>query len=267
MIEQNEATTEPNDLRKRIVQSFEEFDVHFRENHPVSWAVTLIGPLVLTAAILALIWIYMGFKKVVALLVAELITFVFLGRFVIVFGSEQIKGYGRVVPPTSAELFAMVTYMDLVVAFVFIFHMGFLFRLPVIGKKVGALVIDGKFILDKQPWMKRVAFIGLVLFVVFPTSTTGSIGGSIFGRLLGLTRLNTFFAIALGSILGNGIMWVLAKQVQQYIDPNNIWYKILGIVIVVALVVIIEWRYRKLKNKYMTESSDSNKNEIDSVRS
>ena len=251
---ENEANKNPNQLRDEIVNSFEEFDVHFRKHHPVSWAATLFGPVLVTVLILVLIWIIVGWEKVVTFIVAELITFFILGRFVIIFGGDSDSGYDEIAHLTSFELFSMVTYLDLLVAFTFIFHMGFLFRLPYIGEKVGSLVVDGKFILDKQPWMKRVAFFGLVAFVVFPTSTTGSIGGSIFGRLLGLTRMNTFFAIALGSVIGNGLMLALAEQIRRYVDLNNVWYKVIGALIVVCVIVLIEWRYRAIKKKYMTEN-------------
>ena len=259
---ENEASKDTESLRKEIVDSFEEFDVHFRQHHPVSWAATLFGPGILTVIILAIIWIVAGWKKVITFLVAEMITFFVLGRFVILGGSSDYESVNSLTP---LELFMMVTYLDLLVAFTFIFHMGILFRIPIVGKKVGSLVIDGKFILDKQPWMKRMAFFGLIAFVIFPTSTTGSIGGSIFGRLLGLTRLYTFIAIAIGSVIGNGIMLLLAGQISNFVDVNNIWYKIVGALIVICLVVLIEWRYRVLKKKYLAENKQSTQQQNNTI--
>ena len=117
------------------------------------------------------------------------------------------------------------------------------------------LVWDGKQLLNSQRWIKRVAFVGLVLFVVFPTSTTGSVGGSIFGRLLGMGRLLTVSGVLMGSLLGNGIMWAFAKQINQYVDPQNVWIKIVGIGILVALVVLVEIRYQRMKKKYFPKSA------------
>jgi len=117
------------------------------------------------------------------------------------------------------------------------------------------LVWDGKFIMDAQPWIKRVAFFGLVLFVVFPTSTTGSIGGSIFGRLLGLSRWLTVGGVLVGSILGNALMYAFSKQINQYIGPENYWIKILGVALLIVLVFMMEVRYRRVKNKFLDRQS------------
>ena len=126
--------------------------------------------------------------------------FFVLGRFIILMGFEGDVADKFNVAMKPGELFAMVTYMDFMTALFVTFHMGFLFRMPYVGPKVATLVWDGKFIMDAQPWVKRMAFLGLVLFVIFPTSTTGSIGGSIFGRLLGLSRFLTVTGVLLGSI-------------------------------------------------------------------
>ena len=130
------------------------------------------------------------------------------------------------------------------------FHMGIIFRLPYVGEKLAMLVWDGKQFLTNHRWIRRMAFVGLVMFVVFPTSTTGSIGGSIFGRLLGMGRVQTVIGVLMGSMIGNGIMWIFAKQINKYFDPQNIWLKVVGVVILVALAVFIEIRYQKTKKKY-----------------
>ena len=95
------------------------------------------------------------------------------------------------------------------------FHMGVVFRIPFVGPKIASMVSDGQFILRKQPWIRRAAFIGLVVFVVFPTSTTGSVGGSIFGRILGMKRWRVVTAILCGSLLGNGLMLVFSEQLSK----------------------------------------------------
>lgn len=184
-------------------------------------------------------------------------TFFIFGRFIVLVGTEgaaavsETAEQGFKVLLSPGELFAMVTYMDFMVALFVTFHMGILFRLPNIGPKIAMLVWDGKFIMDAQPWIKRVAFFGLVLFVIFPTSTTGSIGGSIFGRLLGLSRWMTVFGVLLGSIAGNALMYAFSKQINQYIGPENYSIKIIGVALLIVLVFLMELRYRKVKNKFL----------------
>ena len=98
------------------------------------------------------------------------------------------------------------------------------------------------------------AFAGLVGFVIIPFSTTGSIGGSILGRLLGLSRWTTVFGVLLGSLLGNGIMYAFAKQINKYLEDN--WtFRIIGLLLIVAICFLLEWRYRAVKNKYIQDQT------------
>ena len=154
----------------------------------------------------------------------------------------------------------MVTYMDVLTALFVTFHMGFLFRLPMIGSKIAGLASDGKFMMEQQPWLRRLAFFALTAFVIFPTSTTGSIGGSIFGRLLGLGRFRTVLGVMLGSLMGNAVMYFFAKEINQWIGPDSWWLKLSGVLLLIFGVMFIEWRYRKAKNKYLADQEARHSN-------
>ena len=148
------------------------------------------------------------------------------------------------------ELFGLVTYLDFMTALFVTFHMGFLFRVPLLGPKIAMLVWDGKFVMDSQPWIRKIAFWGLVVFVIFPTSTTGSIGGSIFGRLLGLGRVTTVLGVLIGSLLGNGLMLVFSEFISLYVK-DSFELKIAGVVILVVAMFFLERRYRAAKERFL----------------
>ncbi len=253
--------SDPESLRSELVRSFSSFESSFRSRFPVLWLVTLLAPVVVTVVLLVVLGLINGWDYPQKLVGHALATFFIFGRFIVLVGTEGAasvvetaeKGFKVLLSP--GELFAMVTYMDFMVALFVTFHMGILFRLPNVGPKIAMLVWDGKFIMDAQPWIKRVAFFGLVLFVMFPTSTTGSIGGSIFGRLLGLSRWMTVCGVLLGSIAGNALMYGFSKQINQYIGPENYGIKIIGIVLLIVLVFLMELRYRKVKNKFLDRQS------------
>lgn len=250
-------TDSPEELRNELLSSFNEFESSFRQNHTVLWWSTLLGPVVITAVLLFVLGVTVGWHYPQKLISHAILTAAFLGRFVILVGMEgEVEGQFDI-SLHPAELFGLVTYMDFTSAIFVAFHMGFVFRLPIIGDKISMLVWDGKTLLNAHPWIKRMAFAGLVLFVIFPTSTTGSIGGSIFGRLLGMSRWLTVGGVLLGSVLGNGLMFVFANQINQYIDPQDTWIKIVGIVILVSLVVLLELRYQRTKKKFFKKTDDS----------
>lgn len=246
----------PEALRRELLGSFSDFELSFRQNYPLIWITTLIGPALITIALLVFLGLVIDWTYPQKLISHAFLTAAFLGRFVILVGmeGETHEEFGITLQPS--ELFGLVTYMDFMTAIFVAFHMGILFRLPIIGEKIAMLVWDGKNLLNSQPWIKRMAFLGLVLFVIFPTSTTGSIGGSIFGRLLGMSRWLTVSGVLIGSLLGNGLMFAFAKQINQYVDPQNIWIKVIGIVFLVSIVVLIEVRYQKTKRKYFTKPDE-----------
>lgn len=227
-------------------------EAQFRAAHPWCWQLTLYSPVLVTAALLGLLLVETGEAFTSKVITSAVITAVVLGRFIILSGADGTfqDTDGAL---ASEHLFALVCYLDVMTALVLAFHIGFLFRLPYVGPRIAALVTDGHFILDAQPWMRRATLMGLIAFVAFPLAATGSIGGSIFGRLLGLGRVSTFFGIVTGTLLGNSTMFLFSDWVGNYIDKDNVYLKYGGLLLVVVLVVVLERRYRKLKQKYARE--------------
>ncbi len=221
----------------------------FRRRHPLIWATTLYGPVLLTLVIVVLLVIFAGWKFTRKIAMWTAVALFLLGRFVILSGDEgPMDDFDGAL--TSGQLFAIVTYLDVMTALMLAFHIGFLFRVPYVGPRMAALVTDGHFILDSQPWMRRATFFGLIAFVGFPLAATGSIGGSIFGRLLGMTRIATFFGILIGTMLGNGAMYFFSG----YIDKDNPYLKYGGFALIIVLVIILERRYRKLRDGYAAKA-------------
>jgi uncharacterized membrane protein len=223
----------------------------FRREHPFSWWATLVGPFALTVLILFLVWEFAGVNKFWHLISTVLVTFFVLGKFVILGGSE-----GELLDSreyfTAEQLIVIVLYMDFVTACVLTSHLGFLFKLPILGNKLRSLVDDGEFILHSNPWMKRATSVGLVAFVMFPLAATGSVGGSIFGRLLGMSRLRTFLCLAIGNILGCSLMYFGSELITRYVGRDNPWLLIGGIVVIVTILVILNHRYSRLKAQKQT---------------
>lgn len=242
-----------------IVDEEGRFGDQFRSDHPLIWLLTLVGPFAASAAALLVVLMLHGGESARRLAATAFVTFIFFGRFVILGGTE-----GAPADPEFAEvhaflsrgeLFAMVLWMDLATAVLLVFHAGFLFRLPLVGPRLAALVEDGQFILSRQPWMRRATFAGLVAFVMFPLAATGSVGGAIFGRLLGLSRGAAILAIAIGSVLGCGLMYLGAGIVNRHLDRDNPWLAISGVAVVAGVILLLNWRYRRMKRLAAREAA------------
>lgn len=223
----------------------------FRKRYPVFWAFTLFGPFVLTLIAAVTLWIYAGGDFTRKLIFSTALSLWVLGRFVILAGSEgQMRDIGGAL--TSEHLFLLVTWMDVMVALVLAFHIGFLFRIPFFGGRFSALVIDGHFVLDAHPWMRRATFLGMALFVAFPLTATGSVGGSILGRLLGMSRWATFYGIVIGSLIGNGVMYLFSESMARWMDKDHPLIRFGGLALILMIALILEHRYRYLKKQYQS---------------
>ena len=226
---------------EQLLQSFLEFEKNFHKNYFPLWLGTLIGPWIVTVVIFCVIYVVTGPEFCGKLLVATGLSFAFLGRFSIITPSLNLE---------PDVLFWMVTYQDVMVALFFAFHVGFMFRVPWIGPKIAALSSDSEFILAHQPWMRRMTFLGLLAFIAFPLAATGSVGGAIFGRLLGLSRWAIFWGSAIGAVIGNAAMLFLAELVQEYLPENSLTVKWGGLLIIVGIILFLERRYSSMKRAF-----------------
>lgn len=232
------------------------FNQTFRQRSPIIWWATLIGPFAVTGAILVVLGIFAGGAFVRRLVGTGFATGFLLGRFVILGGDDpDIREAQRFF--SRLELTIMVIYLDMMTACVLAFHSGFLFKLPWVGKRLAGLVEDGQFILQLNPWMRRATFAGLVAFVMFPLAATGSVGGSIFGRLLGLSRGLTFTAVMVGSLLGSAAVYFGAGLIAPYIDRDNPLLLLGGAAVIVGILFLLNSRYQQMKRAAMRRSAPS----------
>jgi uncharacterized membrane protein len=226
---------------ERLLESFLEFEKNFHKNYFPLWLGTLIGPWIVTIVAFGVVYLVAGAKFFWQLLFATGCSFAFLGRFSIITRFPGLE---------PADLFWLVTYQDVMVALFFAFHVGFMFRVPWIGPKIASLSSDSEFILAHQPWMKRMTFLGLLAFIAFPLAATGSVGGAIFGRLLGLSRWAIFWGSAIGAIIGNAAMLFLAEAVTEYLPPDSWIVKWGGVPIIILIIVILERRFSSMKRAF-----------------
>lgn len=231
-----------------------DFEKPERNHSALVWWASLVGPFLLTLVALGVIGIVQGWDVAGSYVAAAAAAFFMFGRFIILLGTDGVPAEDAQVflkHLNPRNLFFMLTWLDVMVAMFVAFHMSILFRIPWVGAKMEGLVEDANFIIKRQAWIKSAAFIGLVSFVIFPTSTTGSIGGSIFGRLLGMKRPTIILAILTGSILGNGVMLIFAKQI-NYLLPSgdNIWLKVGAVAVMVFVLFLFERWVQSQKVKY-----------------
>ena len=239
-----DTTPVPQDAADQIAQDEGGFSASLFRQHPVIWTITLFGPPIGTLVLLGLFAVTEGWGLVVRLVATAALTVFAAGRFIILTG---VNGEAAdAVHFTSEQLALLVFYLDVAFAIVLSFHMSVLFKLPFAGERLRLLVREGQTMVKHQKWMRRMTVGAIVLFVMVPIASTGSVGGAIFGRLLGLTRPGTLASAIAGSLLGCLLMYQGAELVQQYIDPDDTTTKVAGVAVVIGLIALLNSRYRRL---------------------
>lgn len=248
MGETNQQSAEGNRLED------EKFGESLRRDHPWLWWTTLLGPFAVTVVVLLLFWLIRGAAYVRLFAGVAVATFFFFGRFVILGGTTQSDaGDGSL---DAETLTIMVFTMDVMTASLLAFHAGVLWRMPVVGSRMKKLAEEGRNLTTNVPWVRRATFAAIVLFVMFPLASTGSIGGSIFGRLLGMGRVRTFTAVVVGSCLGCAAMYFGASVIDRYLDRSNPIVQYGGLAAVVAAIVVLMSRFRKLTTSRRSDDLD-----------
>ncbi|MHC4899735.1 MAG: small multi-drug export protein, partial [Planctomycetota bacterium] len=143
------------------------------------------------------------------------------------------------------ELSFLVLYMDLMVALLVVYHIGFLFKLPWLGRRLALLAMQSRRGIARHRWIRRITFLVTVAFVMFPLASTGSVGGGILARLCGISRTGALMAIVLGSILGCAAMFAGAELIRRYLDPTSPATIGAGIAVIVVVILVLNWLYRR----------------------
>jgi uncharacterized membrane protein len=232
------------------------YENKLQQRHPLVFWLSLVLPAAMILGALVALLIFKGVLFTAKLVAAAAVTFVFLGRLVILLGQQNPEQLDFDIFLTPNQLFFMVSYLDLAAAILVAFHVGLLFDLPVVGKRATALIDDAKFVMNRFPTIQQAAFLGLTGFVAFPLAATGAIGGSILGTLLGLSRIQVFVATIIGCLIGNSLMLKFSELMEPL--TRNPWIKYSSLVAIIALVILMEWRYRKSKEKYHQIHPDIN---------
>jgi uncharacterized membrane protein len=121
-------------------------------------------------------------------------TFVGGGKLVILAGALENA------PVSHWEIAALVVYIDLATALVVLGGIQRFHRVRGVGRRIGAARASSARLLQRNPWMRRIAFATLAGFIAVPLNGTGALVGALLGRLMGLSRVAIVTATACGSV-------------------------------------------------------------------
>jgi len=209
-----------------------------------------VGPVLGFGVILLAAALVSGYGMVIWLSGIEIGSFIGFGKFVIFGGVVRdviLKVFQYVPktdPPSPWILAGTVVYGDVATAMVMLANMSVFLRMGSLGQRLAACHDAGWRVLQANPWMRRMAWVGVAVFVAAPFQGTGAVIGTILARILGMSWFSTLSATAVGSGAGCLTLALLgqyARERVQAIAEHPVAMVVALAITVVILVVLGRW--------------------------
>ncbi len=115
-------------------------------------------------------------------------------------------------------------------------------RIPYIGPWVGRFMAAGRTFLDRRPWLERLYFVGLIVFVSVPFDGSGSIVGSVVGRMLGMTKTEVLSCITIGGIIGSFAIALGIDYIANLIPAGTGLWVSLAVFLLIGTALLVMYR-------------------------
>ncbi|WP_146199747.1 small multi-drug export protein [Methanospirillum stamsii] len=185
-------------------------------------------PFILGALLILTLWIMYDNPQFI-----QIVSLIFL-YFIPPAGKESIIPAAIALGFSWQTVCFVFTYVDMVLCLFMLWNFNFVCKIPILGRWVYFLVQNGSNYLSKHSWVERFCFMGLITFIFLPLQGSGSIGGSILGRILGMSPYQIFTAVFIGTMVQSYLIGVSMFAIQEYLDLN-LWY----LVVLVLLLMFV----------------------------
>jgi uncharacterized membrane protein len=114
-------------------------------------------------------------------------------------GKETVIPLGVVIGlPWWLMAFTMA-FFDVMGALFIIWNFRFALAIPFLGVWIERMMKGGREYFDARPWLERLYYVGLILFVMVPFDGSGGISGAIIGRMMGMKKRLIILCVAIGA--------------------------------------------------------------------
>jgi len=171
-------------------------------------------------------------------------TFEKLGTWMILYFFPPL-GKESVIPAAIAQgihpllIASAIAFIDIMVGLFLVWNFDLARKIPLIGSFIRRIESKGSDILVKKPWVERLAFTGIILFVMFPFQGSGAVGATIVGRMLGMDPKKVWYAVIIGAIVGCLIIAYTSAFAITFLLGIGLAYALLSIALVVIFLYIV----------------------------
>lgn len=137
-----------------------------------------------------------------------------------------------------------IALMDVLAGIFMALNCDLALKVPFLGRWIQHFMDKGGDFVNRRPWLERFYFSGVVLFVMFPLQGSGGVGGTLVGRMIGLSAKKTLLAVTIGAFIGCAAIALGAQAVKDLILANLV-AGLAVIVVVLSFMVILYILYRR----------------------
>jgi len=197
---------------------------------------TLLGPFVLTGLVIAGIALW---QQGVAYELGVISVASFFGFGTTVIFSSAVLGEN--IHLRTWEIALWMIYLNAAAAFLYAYNLDLLERVPWIGPYLKRARHNVGETLKRNPWIRRMAEAGIVLFVLSPLPGSGQLGGCFIGRVIGLPRRTVFFVVTLAGVAVATFYAMFAGYLAKVFDRMEMetWMRVLLFVLALVLAWLI----------------------------
>ncbi len=180
-------------------------------------------------------------------------SFFVLGKFLPLASLSKECGFG------PYELGLVIWVMDTCTVLFIVYSLELLYRVGPVGRILDRINHNAGLVLHAYPRVRRLAILGVILFVLFPVAGTGAIGGAFLGALLGLHRFVLIAAVSAGGFLGGMGMAYATLHFQSAVrtlNENKTNPLLIGLMI--GFLVLAFWKLNLAYKRALARAQASN---------
>lgn len=147
-----------------------------------------------------------------------------------------------------------IAFIDVVTAYFLLWNFYIAKKIPWMGKWIEEFQEYGAQKMKEKEWIKRLAFLGVASFVVFPFQGSGGVGASILGRVIGMNKYHAWISIIMGSFVGCFFIGIVSYYTGGAILRAFRSGIFTGIATLILVVVAFIFLYRFSKSRLFPES-------------
>lgn len=147
-----------------------------------------------------------------------------------------------------------IAFIDIVTAYFLLWNFYIAKKIPYIGKWIEEFQEYGAQKMKEREWVKRLAFLGVTSFVMFPFQGSGGVGASILGRVIGMNKYYAWISIIAGAFVGCFFIGIVSYYTGGAIIrafKSSIFTGVATLILVIAGFIIL---YRFSKARLLPET-------------